>query len=163
MFKLSEVANATGVDPRTLTNWLDRRIVEVPAYGSGSQRRFSRDDVVRVALIAELTRLGVSVSEAAHAAATYSDDAGSDRDASELFPSGRTLLIIDADGARVINVDVPREQFESAMAAVYSETRAALVVSVNTVVAQVDAALEAGHAEYRPAAAIFRNGRELHT
>ncbi len=163
MFKLSEAAEAVGVELRTLSGWLDRRIIDIPGAGSGTNRRFGRDDVIRVGLISDLVRLGVSVSEAAKAASAFCDDANGDRDASELFPSGKTFLFIDADGARVVNVDASREQFESAMQAVYSETHGAIVVNVGLLVERVDRALASGTSKaHPPAGAVFRHGKQLH-
>lgn len=161
MYKLSEVARATDISARTLTDWLSRKLVDVPAHGSGTHRRFSKDDTTRIALIADLTKVGVSVSDAAKAAASFCDEAGADRDASELFPSGKTVLLIDADGARCINVDASREQFESAMKTVYAPERTVVMVVINHVVARVDAALDGNGKPMAPAAAIFRHGRQM--
>lgn len=163
MFKLSEVASAAGVEVRTLTGWLDRRIVDVPAFGSGNNRRFSRDDAIRVALIADLTKVGVSISEAAKAAASFCDEAGGDRDAGELYPAGRTVLIVDADSARCVNVEATREQFDSAMAEVYASERTAVVVVVNAIAKRVDAALAGLGKPLPPAAMVYRHGKQMHT
>jgi DNA-binding transcriptional MerR regulator len=163
MHKLATVSRAVGVPAPTLASWIDRGLVDLGLPpGTGRPRTFTRDDIIRVALVAELVRLGVSVSEAAKAAATFSDDAGADRDAAELFPNGRTVLIVDADGARVINVEVPRETFDAAMNATYGETRAVIAVVVNTVVARVDAGLASGSPPRGGVAMLFRNGRQMH-
>ena len=162
MFKLAQAARATGIGAPTLGAWLDRKLIDIPASGTGNHRTFTRDDVVRVALVVELTRLGVAVGEAAKGVACFCDDAGADRDAAELFPSGRTLLLVDADGARCINVD-GREQFDAAMLSVYADVRTAIVLNVNEVTRRVDAALATGHATPRPpVAALYRHGRQLH-
>jgi DNA-binding transcriptional MerR regulator len=163
MYKLSQVASVAGIGAPTLGAWLDRKLINIPASGTGNHRSFSRDDIVRVALVAELTRLGIAVGEAAKAAATFCDDAHGDRDASELFKSGKTFLFVDADGARVVNIDASSEQFEAAMASVYAEARTAIVLNVNEVARRVDAALASGSSTAKaPAGAIFRHGRQMY-
>jgi DNA-binding transcriptional MerR regulator len=162
MFRLCDAARVAGIEARQLSNWLDRRLIDIPALGSGSYRNFSRDDVVRVALTAELTRLGVQVSEAAKAAATFCDDAGAYRDASELFADGKTILLVDSDGARCINVP-NRETFDAAMLSVYEAERSAVaVVVVDAIVRQVEAALASGTPRHHPAGAVYKHGREVH-
>lgn len=162
MFRLSEAAAASSVEARTLSGWLDRRVVDMPASGSGNNRRFTRDDVIRVALIGDLTKIGLSVADAARTAAAFCDDAGANRDSGELFPNGRTVLFVDQDGARCVNIDSTREQFEAAMDTVYSADRTVIVVVVNSVVARVDAALSGNGKPMPPAAQVFRHGRALH-
>ena len=161
MFRLSEVAAAVGIELRTLPGWIDRRLIDIPASGSGHHRRFDRDDVNRIAIISALVRLGVSVSDAAKAASAYSDDCDGIRDVGDLYTEGQTFLILDEDGARCINVSATREEFESAMASVYSETHGAVVINVGAVIAAAERALK-GQPARPPAAAIFRHGRQMH-
>ena len=161
MYKLSDVAQATSVPARTLTDWLSRKLVDVPTHGSGTHRRFDKDDVVRIGIIAELVRLGVSVSAAAKAASAFSDESHGGRDIGELFPSGKTVLIADGDSARCINV-ADREQFESAMLSVYEDVRSVIAVVVNTVVARVDRALASGSSPRGAVAMLYRHGKQMH-
>lgn len=162
MFKLADVARATNVPARMLSDWLARKLVDIPGGGTGNHRVFGQDDVYKIALIVELTRLGVSVSEAAKAASAFSDDANGDRDASTLFPSGKTILLVDADGARCINI-LDRGAFEAAMETVYGDTYGVIGVNLSTLVANVDRALAGSRKPMPPAGAIFRNGRQLMT
>lgn len=60
-----EVAEAIGVPRPALHAWLLRGHVVVPSEGQGRARRFSFDAVVELAMIAELTRLGMTISAAA--------------------------------------------------------------------------------------------------
>jgi DNA-binding transcriptional MerR regulator len=161
MYKLGQVADAVGVNVRVLGDWLDRGIVAAPKTGTGTHRRFSKDDAVRVGIIADMTRLGLPIADAAKAASAFADQSHGGGDIGELFSSGKTVLLVDADGARVINVD-DREQFDAAMLAVYEDVRTVTVVNVSGVVARVDRALASGTTQRGSGAMIYRHGRQLH-
>jgi DNA-binding transcriptional MerR regulator len=161
MIKLSQAAQAANISARTLSDWLARKLIDIPAYGTGTHRQFTRDDVIRIALISELVGIGIAIGEAAKAAATLCDDAGADRDAADLFPNGKTILLVDSENSRCINV-ADREQFESAMLAVYEDVRSVIAVVLNTVVARVDAALASGSPPRGAVTMLYRHGRQLH-
>ena len=65
----AEVSVAAGVPRPTLHSWIARKYLPLsPGPGMGRERRFTLDEVVMVAITAELSRLGLSVGAAAHAA-----------------------------------------------------------------------------------------------
>lgn len=62
-FSSAQVCRASGLSRGTFDAWMLRRYMPVePGPGTGRVREFSILDAVRIALAAELTRLGVSVS-----------------------------------------------------------------------------------------------------
>jgi DNA-binding transcriptional MerR regulator len=103
MYKTAEAARIVGLAAPTLASWVDRGLVEldIPSPGTGTPRTFSRKCLDRVALIAELVRLGLPVSESARAASVFADE--SQPKAGELFARGKTVLLHDADGTRIVN------------------------------------------------------------
>jgi hypothetical protein len=58
-YEVKVVARAVDIPVRRLEGWVERRLVvpTVPAKGTGSRARFSQEDVLRVAIIAEIQRL----------------------------------------------------------------------------------------------------------
>lgn len=68
-YSSTDVCEATGLRRTTLDAWLLRRYLDLsPGPGTGQERRFTVDEVILIALAAELTKLGVTVRAAAHAA-----------------------------------------------------------------------------------------------
>ena len=77
-FLLSDVAAATAVNSNLLKAWLDRKVVPLGAtdrhaLGRGSGRVFTLRRVLSIAIMAELTRLGVAPSSAAALAFSVTD------------------------------------------------------------------------------------------
>lgn len=63
-FSSHEIVRLSGVTYRQLDTWARTGLAEpsiAPAKGSGSARRYSRDDLDRVALIKELIDAGISL------------------------------------------------------------------------------------------------------
>jgi len=58
-YEVQAVARAVGIPERRLEGWVERGVVipTVPASGTGTRIRFSRQDALRVAIIAEIQRL----------------------------------------------------------------------------------------------------------
>lgn len=140
MIKLSHAAEAANIPSRTLSDWLARKLVDIPASGTGSHRIFDRSDVVRIAIVAELVRLGVSVSESAKAASAFADRGDNGRVAGELFSEGRTVLVHDEHGTSVL---CDRgEGFGVALHFAFGVANT--LVDCNAVVARVDDALSSG-------------------
>ncbi|QAY95106.1 hypothetical protein CWB41_04660 [Methylovirgula ligni] len=161
-YKLAQTADAVGMNARTLSDWLDRGIIPAPRSGKGNHRAFGIRDVDRIAIVHELTRIGLPVAEAAKAASVFSDERSKYRPRAQLHQEGKTFLVIDSDCARVVNAHT-REEFESLMAGMFSRDHGVVALNVNTVVAQVDAALASGgSAPKLPAGALYRNGKKLH-
>lgn len=168
LYRASAVAKAANIPLQRLSSWLDRGVIrmsgdDIDTQSSGIPRQFSRRRLYQIALTSELTRLGIDASAAARAAAVFADESQDGRAAGELFAEGKTVLILDESGARCINI-ADRSAFEAAMQTVYADTRTVLAVNISTLVARVDVALAAkSRKPMPPAAAVFRNGRQLHT
>jgi hypothetical protein len=68
-YSSTDVCEATGLRRTTLDAWLLRRYLDLsPGPGTGQERRFTIDEVVLIAITADLTKLGLTVGAAAHAA-----------------------------------------------------------------------------------------------
>lgn len=58
-YPVQAVARATGIPARRLQGWVERGVVVAtePARGTGTRTRFSSEDALRVAILAEIQRL----------------------------------------------------------------------------------------------------------
>lgn len=58
-YSIHEAARAAGMPARRIAGWVERRVIvpAVPGDGKGSRRRFSREDVVLITLVAEIQGL----------------------------------------------------------------------------------------------------------
>src|SRR5262249_43409313 len=58
-YGVQRVARATGIPVRRLEGWIERGVVvpTVAARGTGTRARFSREDALRVAIVAEIQHL----------------------------------------------------------------------------------------------------------
>ena len=58
-YGVQQVARAAGIPVRRLEGWIERRVVAptAAARGTGTRARFSREDALRVAIVAEIQRL----------------------------------------------------------------------------------------------------------
>jgi DNA-binding transcriptional MerR regulator len=159
-YKLTQIADAVGMNARTLSDWLDRGIVPAPKTGKGNHRSFGVRDVDRVAIVHELTRIGLPTGEAAKAASVFSDDRSYKRPRAQLHKEGKTFLVVDRDCARVVNAHT-REEFEALMAGLWGSDYGVIALNVGETLRRVDAALDGKGTPKPPAAAIYRNGREM--
>ncbi len=164
MYKLSEVADAVGINPRTLSDWLDRGIIDAGRPGRGTHREFGVRDVDRIAIIHELTRVGLPVGEAAKAASVFSDERSFKRPRAQLHDDGaKTILLVTSDGASVHRA-YDRESFDDAMVKLFGDERTITLLNVGATLKRVDAALAAGDSTPKPpAAAVYRNGRQMYS
>jgi DNA-binding transcriptional MerR regulator len=161
-YSLSEVAAAVGISARTLSDWVERKIIPLPRTGKGNPRRFDVRDTDRAALISALVTTGLPVGDAAKAVSVFSDDRSYKRPRAQLHRDGaKTLLIVDGEHASVVRA-FDRAEFEDAMSKLYEESPAVVVLNVGAVLRRVDAALDGKGTPKPPAAAIFRHGRQLH-
>jgi DNA-binding transcriptional MerR regulator len=161
-YKLAQIADAVGMNARTLSDWLDRGIIPAPRSGKGNHRDFGVRDVDRIAIVHELTRIGLPVADAAKAASVFSDERSKYRPRAQLHQEGKTFLVIDGDCSRVVNAH-ERAEFESLMAGLFASDYGVIALNVSETLKRVDRALESGaSAPKPPAGAIYRNGRQLH-
>ncbi len=75
-FSMKDVLAVTGLAAATFRPWVVRGLVKpsVPATGTGTPNVFTEDDIVKIALIAELVRWGVPVGLASEWAYTAFTD-----------------------------------------------------------------------------------------
>src|SRR5579863_32821 len=103
-YKLSQAADAAGIPVATISSWIDRQLIPLPRTGSGNHRALTLKDVDRIALVAELVRVGLPVSEAAHAVRAFSDVPSPGKPRGALFVDGdaKTLLVFDGESATIV-------------------------------------------------------------
>jgi hypothetical protein len=140
-YALADAARAARTNTRTLRRRIDigtfkLRGGDIKANGSGTYCGLTRPRVLQVAITQHLTAIGMSPSAAADAASQFSDCGDAERGPGDVFPYGKTLLIIDHNGARVINADFDVPLFDATHRAA-----SAVVIDCNQIAAQVDAAL----------------------
>ncbi|HEY7301270.1 MAG TPA: MerR family transcriptional regulator [Xanthobacteraceae bacterium] len=96
-FSTGDAARIAGIEPRKLANLLDRQIIPAPKLGQGIPRQFRPDEIVRIALVDRLTRLGLKPTSAAAIA--------------DQFHGAHGLLVVDPDGGASLyeheQIDVP--------------------------------------------------------
>lgn len=68
-YSSTEICEAIRLPRTTLDAWLLRRYIDLPpGPGTGRTRKFTSDEVVIIAVTAELTKLSLNIKAAAHAA-----------------------------------------------------------------------------------------------
>jgi hypothetical protein len=144
-YQTSEAARAANMPQRKLRQLIDRQIAplrgnDVKPNGSGNYCRLSRNRVIQVAIIGRLTNVGVGVSKAAEAALQFSDVGDWVRPPSEVFPIGKTLLVLVPHSPPAVT----NSSYEANVGGLL-ESGAAVVVDLNRIVADVDAALNNFH------------------
>jgi hypothetical protein len=103
--------------------------------GSGDPAGLSRRRILQLAIIRHLTSAGVALAAASAAALTFSDVGQTGRAAGDLFPTGKTLLVLSDMPSVVVNSD-----FDASLASL-SGGISLIVVDLNKIVSQVDIAL----------------------
>ncbi len=128
-YRTEQAAAAAGIPTETLSTWLKRPNLSMVAHddpapdvlapGRGRGRLFTRRSVIRIAIMARLTRIGLSV-DAAHSAAMRFSDVGTgsaayegeqltvQRGPGDLFPSGGTVMRIDFPEDDALRVAITR-------------------------------------------------------
>jgi hypothetical protein len=134
-------AKAANTSPKTMQRWLNHNIItlrgnDVRPKGSGDYCGLSRNRVLQAAITQRLLTIGMSLSNAGKAALQFSDCDDAERAPGDVFPFGKTLLIIDHNGARVINADFDVPLFDATHRAT-----SAVVIDCNQIAAQVNAVL----------------------
>jgi DNA-binding transcriptional MerR regulator len=161
-YRLADVVAATDVPSATLLSWADRGFIPGAKVGRGNRRAFTLKDIDRAAIIAELTRVGLPIAEAAHAVRVFSDQPSVDRSRGSLFleDGAKTLLVIDGEGTSVVKAH-DRAAFEDAMSKLFSKSHGTIVLNVSEVLRRVDAALAGKATPKPPAAMLYRHGRSM--
>jgi len=138
---LQTVARAAEVTPACLRQWFGTGVLHLrgndkKSTGSGHKVGLSRERAYEAAFVQHLNRFDVKVSRAARAAFEFTLSGNSGRAAGQLFPLGRTVLVLTPTGAVVANVD-----FDS-RASDLSNCGVAIVVDCNKIIADIDAVLD---------------------
>ena len=76
VFKLKDVAKAAGMDPRRLSTFLDRKLIECDRPGTGRPRHFTTDDAARIGLLNRFLALRLPPSVAARLVVVHFDTSG---------------------------------------------------------------------------------------
>jgi hypothetical protein len=105
--------------------------------GSGDPVGYSRRRILQAAILRKLIPFGVTNKAAGRHALAFTDECQTDRAAGQLFPNGKTILVVSPEGATVKNV-----MFDVTLADATDREVAAIIINLNQVVAQVDAVLE---------------------
>jgi hypothetical protein len=159
MFDKTAVVAATGVAPATFANWTapssgvvllhdTDRPAPTPGGGRGTAKRYDLASVVAVAIMVELQKFGIGPSVSASQAAMFThcgqdhfdDDTDTSpvRNVGELFPTGKTLLVVRPGRTcgDVINVQ-SGQPFFSFWSDAASGDAAVITLDCNAIVARV--------------------------
>lgn len=154
-FKSEDVRNAAGLTHDTFRNWLRDFSMVLPRDAEGHYV-FSFADALRLALQAELVRVGLPPKPARVFAVKFCDTGFADgdmatrrgepdvcrREVGRLFPNGETLLVITPGqkGARVVNI-VDGSSLRDAINGRREQVSGALILFVNEIWDSVEMAL----------------------
>lgn len=130
LYLLADAARAAGVPVDRLSSWVSRGNITPagPARGTGDQHRFSKDDVLTIAIAYRVWKLGLDPSDAFAVAAAWLEDADG-REPGELYPDNKTLLVAIGDReAHIVRCDTVAPFDDQAM----------IVLDVAKVVAAVE-------------------------
>jgi hypothetical protein len=118
-------------------NFIPLQGCDRPSTGTGVPTGYSRRRIAQAAITKSMTLEGVSISTAASAALSFTDEGQTGRAPGELFPCGQTLLTLDAGVASVRNVfhDTP-------IMDVTKHGACTIIVDLNRVVEKVDTVLD---------------------
>ena len=137
---LRTVSRAADVDSRTLRQWFGTGILHLRAddkksTGTGRHVGLSRLRAYEAKIVQQLTRHGVAPSRAAKGAFEFTCNGGAGREAGQLYPLGRTILVLGPNGVTVTQTDFDASPFG------LSDCGVAILVDLNKVAADVDAVL----------------------
>jgi hypothetical protein len=108
--------------------------------GSGDHCGLSRRRAYQAAITQTLNRHGVSVSRAARAASLFTDEAQQGRSPGELFPEGRTFLILRKDGPVVVKAD-----YDATFSDLASYHDSMVAIDLKQIVQRVDSILNSNN------------------
>jgi hypothetical protein len=138
-WRLRDVAQAAEMNPRALRQCLEIGALELrgqdkKATGSGTRVGLSKPRAYQAAIMKQLNRRGLAIPQAARIAFAFSDAGNVGRSPGTLYEHGRTVIVVDDDGATVKNI--------------FSDTTlnhrspCTITVDVNKVVEHVDSFLD---------------------
>jgi hypothetical protein len=141
---LRTVSRAADVDSRTLRQWFGTGILHLrgddkKSTGTGRHVGLSRSRAYEAAIVRQLTQRGVATSRAANGAFAFTLSGEGGRAAGQLYPLGRTVLVLRQHDAVVANVD------PDARVRDLSHSGICIAVDCNKIVADVDAVLNSKH------------------
>ena len=140
-YPLRVAAQAAQIPTIKIRRYIDANVTpirtnDVKATGSASRVGLSRNRILQIAIAEVLLKRGISLSSAAKAAFEFSDRGNAGRGAGQLWPLGKTVLVLGGpNGPAVSNVDFNASVFD------LSNQGVSIVLDLNKVTADVDAVL----------------------
>jgi hypothetical protein len=109
-FKASAAAKAAGISSKVLNSNLDRKIIKIPGPepGKGHHRLFSLSKIHSIAIGHLLTKLAIAPDAAMRLADKFLEPQRG-RALGQLFESGKTLMLITAGSASIINLQADQD------------------------------------------------------
>jgi hypothetical protein len=141
-WRLREVAQAAEMKPRALRQAFEIGALELggndkKSSGSGSYIGLSRPRAYQATIMKHLHEAGLRIPDAARLAFEFSDVGNIGRAPGQLYPHGKTVLIVfGPDNAVVRNVFS-----DTSLADVFTSSPCVIIVTVNAIVDQVDTVL----------------------
>ena len=137
---LRVVAQAADTKPRVLRQLFDTHILKLRgddkhSTGTGCPVGLSRKRAYH-AIVQHLNRLGLPPSRAARAALEFTDCGNAGRAAGQLFPIGKTIILIKPDSATVENFFS-----DTSFSEVSAASACLIAVDCNSIVEKIDAVL----------------------
>jgi hypothetical protein len=138
----ADVFRATGISVPKQNQWYDRgtikpsRLDKKPT-GSGSYRLVCAATVYRIAITATCANIGMPATQAADAARLFADEQPG-RQANKPYEFGRTLLVTNGSGSRIVNAGYN----DSLIEICGRDFEAAVIVDVGQIIRDIDAALQ---------------------
>jgi hypothetical protein len=139
-YPLNTGSKAARTADRKIRRWIDSNVTpiranDLKAAGSGSRVGLSRNRILQIAVTQALLKNGVSLSRAAKAALEFSDYGNNGRAAGQVFPRGKTVLVLSSNSAAVCNLDFSTSIFEM------SNDGVTICIDLNRISESVDAVL----------------------
>jgi hypothetical protein len=135
-YKTADAAKAAGVSAKKINNDIDRNVIKLPGPepGKGHHRRFSLASIYEIAIGHTLTKLKVPPTDAMKLAGKFFEPQRG-REAAKPFKTGKTLLILNADGVG----SIAKLEADQDIASLLHE--AAIVVDIGAIISNVHSRL----------------------
>lgn len=146
-YAAGEAARAADLAPVHLQRWMTAGIIQMRGpdkkfRSSGDPRGFSFRRVVQCAVANELSRVGIAASIAAEVALEFTDKPGPGREPCELFPIGRTLLVVGSRyEGRIVNVRGEASSVELVLELTAGNGNAAVIVDLGPIITRIKSVL----------------------